>query len=462
MTMRTTLAWIAMLTGMLAPLCRGQGTPDQGISGGGMPGQAPETTAPVTLRSGFNFNGVSLFSGFTNSSSSLSDALGPNSGLVGSGTRITYGVTTGLTWLRNRPKTNITLRYSASYTGIGQYSRFDALNGTILVGVNHDWGKWTGSLTGSFADMTAAEYPFQNSSLGGISQTPANFNDLAASQSVGPFTSSQTAAAFATTPDLNPNGYLYGGRVLTYALTPSLTYARSSRWRFHFASGSAFGQTRSNGQNITMPRGANINAGVETSYLLSPRTQLGFGVEEQSVFNNYQKIYGTVATVSLGRKMGQHWLLRGHGGTVFGTFSNQSYGLSSRPPVIGGGSVAFQLQNQTFLGTYNRSAFDSYGYGAGTSTNMSAAWSWHRPRAWWRMTAQAGQHQIRNTGFASLSGWQASAGLSGRLKEHISLSANYVYFSSTGTYAGIFNSFSFSGLRVSLGWAPQALQPSRP
>jgi len=450
-----------MVAGTLASLYWGQGMPGETNSAAtGLPGETNSEPA----KSGLSFNGVSVFSGFSDSSSSLSGvSLGLNSSLAGAGPQISYGITTGLSWLRTRPKTNISLRYSASYTGVGQYSRFDALNGTMGISTSHTWGKWSGSIFASLADITAAEYPFQTSTLGGIAQTPASFNDLAATLSVGQSTNPQTAAALTnSTPNLTPNSYLFGGRVLTYSVTPSLTYARSSRWQFHFASGSAVGQTRSSGRNFTMPRGVNINAGVETSYLLSPRTQLGFGVEEQSVLNNYQKTYGTIASVSLGRKMGQHWLLRGHGGTVFGVFTNQTYGISRRPPVIGGGSIAFQLQNQTFLGSYNRSAFDSYGYGAGTSTDMSAAWNWHRPRAWWRMTAQIGQHQTRDTGFASLSGWQASAGLSGRLKDHISLTASYVYFSTTGTYAGVFNTFSFNGLRVSLGWAPQAAQPARP
>ena len=462
MTMRTTPAWmIPMVIGMLAPLCPGQVLPgDTNSVATGLPG----TMNYAPARSGLSFNGVSVFSGFSSSSSSLSGvSLGLTSGLAGVGPQITYGITTGLSWLRTRPKSNIFLRYSGSYTGIGQYSSFDPLNGTMAISTSRTWGKWTVSLSGTLADITAAEYPFQTSTLGGIAQTPADFNDLSAALSVGQATNPQTAAALtASTPDLNPNSYLFGGRVLTYALTPSVTYARSSRWQIHFASGSAFGQTRSNGQNITSPRGVNLNAGVETSYLLSPRTQLGFAVEEQSVFNNYQHTYGTIASVSLGRKMGEHWILRGHVGTVFGVFTNQSYGISQRPPVIGGGSIAFKFQNQTFLASYNRSAFDSYGYGAGTSTNMNAAWSWHRPRAWWRMTAQVGQYQTRDTGFASLSGWQASAGLSGRMRDHVSLSANYVYFSSNGTYAGLFNNFSFSGLRVSLGWAPHAAQPARP
>ena len=62
---------------------------------------------------------------------------------------------------------------------------------------------------------------------------------------------------------------------------------------------------------------------------------------------------------------------------------------------------------------------------------------------------------MKNTGFASLSGWEASGGISGKLNAHTSLSAQYVYFNSRGNYVGNPNNTIAHSVRLSLGWNPQ-------
>jgi hypothetical protein len=44
------------------------------------------------------------------------------------------------------------------------------------------------------------------------------------------------------------------------------------------------------------------------------------------------------------------------------------------------------------------------------------------------------------------------------LNPHTTLSAQYVYMNSSGIYLGVFNSLAVQSVRVSLGWAPQAVQ----
>jgi opacity protein-like surface antigen len=72
------------------------------------------------------------------------------------------------------------------------------------------------------------------------------------------------------------------------------------------------------------------------------------------------------------------------------------------------------------------------------------------------MFTSFGQQRIRNTGYASLSGWEASGGVSERLSDHLNLTAQYVYMDDSGIYLGNRTDFAVQAVRVSLNWTPQA------
>jgi len=65
---------------------------------------------------------------------------------------------------------------------------------------------------------------------------------------------------------------------------------------------------------------------------------------------------------------------------------------------------------------------------------------------------------MRNTGFGSLSGWQATGTFTANLNSHTILSAQYVYLHDGGDYAGVFNTFNVQSVRLSLGWSPQPVK----
>src|SRR4029077_17058111 len=125
---------------------------------------------------------------------------------------------------------------------------------------------------------------------------------------------------------------LLGDRVLSYSAQASLSYAHSSRLSFHFGSFSAGGQNRPGSQsrmaqqNYVMPRSLGGNAGVGMSYAVSPRTQLGVSLEENRQITRYLSSYSTIASASVGRKMGMHWFLSGHAGGSFTQVTQQVYG----------------------------------------------------------------------------------------------------------------------------------------
>jgi hypothetical protein len=420
---------------------------------------------------GFHLVGLSAFGGYSTSAYPQAGVnLGtPASGLASLGGDASYGVTASVGWQRNGAKTNTSVLYSGTYDGMVRYSNLNAYNQSLSISASRMLTpKWTFSLSATGTDNSLAQYLFQPSAVSVLTQVPTSFNDLAAAVAIGQFSSAQVASMLTGAPVMQLPGQslLAATRILSYSAQASLQYALSSRLRLHFATFAAAGQNRIGGQqdnvapsNYVMPRSIGANAGVGFSYSLSPRTDVGAQVDANRTVNRYQSAYITSAMGSLGRKMGMRWFLRVQGGASYSDFTEQqTIGTPKATQIIGGGSLGFQTLTQTLVATYNRTASDNFGFAVGTITAMSGAWSWRRIGSKWGLSTSFAQQQTRNAGFTSLSGWQASGGISNTLSPRTTLSAQYVYLHDVGYYAGVYNNYSVQSVRLSLGWAPQSAQ----
>jgi hypothetical protein len=452
--MDRTLGYIAIAIGMLVPTCQGQSLFDQANFSGSTLG-------------GVRLYGTSVFSGYSTSAypqAGLGQASSP--GLAALGSDETYGASATLGWQRHREKTNLSIMYSGSYAGNVHYSDLNAYSQSVSIDASRTLNrKWTVSLSASGQDSSLAQFLFEPSTLSVVSQLPVTFDDLAASFSIGQFSNTQVASMLTGAPVLESpaRSLLLGERVRSYSAKASLGYAYSSRLSFHFGSLNAGGQNSyaSHGgsaqQNYSTPRSLGANGGVGMSYALSPRTQLGVSLEEYRQVMRYLSSYSTTVTGSVGRKMGMHWFLRGEAGGSFSQVTQLTYGKPRTQEVVGGGSLGFKMYTNTFLASYNRSTGEQYGFAVGTSTMASGTWNWHPPASRWGISTSFGQQQMRNTGFASISGWQGSAGVSERLSGNAVLMAQYVYLNTADNYLGSLSKFSVQSVRVSLNWAPQVV-----
>jgi hypothetical protein len=349
-----------------------------------------------------------------------------------------------------------------------RYSNLNAYNQSLSLSVNRMLTpKWTFTLTAAGQDNSLAQYLFQPSPASVLTQIPTTFDDLAAAVAVGQFSNSQVASMLTGAPVLQLPGrsLLASTRILSYSAQASLEYALSSRLRLHFATFAAAGQNRLAGQqentapaNYVMPRSLGANAGIGTTYSLSPRTDVGADLQAGRTDNHFQSAYVTSATAFFGRKMGMHWFLRMQAGGSYSDITVQTIGRAKAAQIVGGGSLGFQTHSHILVASYNRTAADSFGFAVGTITSTSGAWSWRRSGSRWGLSASFAQQQTRNAGFASLSGWQASGGVTSALNPHMTLSAQYVYLHDSGDYAGVFNTFNVQSVRLTLGWAPQPVQ----
>jgi hypothetical protein len=416
---------------------------------------------------GIHLVGISVYSGYSsNALPQVGYSVGSTAQGGGLGGDESYGATASLAWQLRREKTNASILYTGTYGGMVHYSGVDGYSQMLSVSASRLLSpKWTLSFSGNAQDSTIAQYLFEPGPLGVITQLPTTFDDLAAAFSAGQFSNAQAASLLTGAPLTQAAGrsLLLGNRVLSYTGQAELDYAASSRLHFHFASFAAAGQNRlGSGQEtggspvVVMPRSIGANAGGGFSYSLSPRTEIGIDVTADHTVSHYQSVYLGNAVASFGRKMGEHWFLRLMGGGSYGIVTQEELGTPETRQIVGGGSFGFQTSANTLVASYNRTGSDEYGLAVGTVTMMSGAWNWRRPGSRWGAFASYGNQQTRNAGYVSVSGWQVSSGITSQLNPHTTVSLQYAYLRSVGTYAGTFNNIGIHSIRLSLGWAPQS------
>src|SRR5262249_21763058 len=179
----------------------------------------------------------------------------------------------------------------------------------------------------------------------------------------------------------------------------------------------AGGQQSFDRQTTSLPRSLGVRGGLSLSYSLSPRTNIGINIDESRTKNQFQRGDSTNASFFLGRKMGLRWFVTVNGGMAYNRASSQGYGTPPSRQAIGSGTIGYRAKAHTFIGSYMRSSSDAYGVAVGLNTSASGAWSWHRPGSGWTLHSSFGQHQIRNAGYTSFSGWRANTGFSPTLSD---------------------------------------------
>jgi len=446
------LAYLGLRAALFAP------------SGFGQSGVADSPPAPLWPR-GLHIYEASVYSGYSTLAYPVTGIeANYSSQISGLGGDWSYGGLVTLGWQQLGPKSTLSMIYTGGYGGMVHYSGVNGMSQSLAFGYSRTLGgRWTASLSASGQDNTLAQYLFQPARYSTITQSATSFDDFAAAFSIGQYSNAQIASMLTGAPILESpaQNLLLGNRILSYSVQTGVEYSYSSRLKLHLSSFSASGQTQSSGndvnvrQNYVMPRSTGLNGGVGFSYSLSPRTEVGVDAGEYMVWNRFQSARGTSVTASLGRKMSRRWFLRIRGGGSDTQILD--YTASGKPiarQLIGGGSLGTKTYSHTFVADYDRSSFDSYGFAVGTSIVESGSWQWQHPGSRWSTFASFGEQQLRNTGFLSISGWQAAGGVRVQLQREAAVTIMYSHLRSAGTYNGMYNEFSVDGIRLSLAWTP--------
>jgi hypothetical protein len=446
--MRTVLRYAVIATGLSFSICHGQERQD-------------DLNFRTSKLDGLRLYGVSVYSGYVSVAGPATE-FGQGTGLNLTNLQgdTSYGAEWTAGWQHRREKLSASFRYSGTYNGQARYSNLNAFGHSAAFGFNKTiHNRWTVDVSATGDYRTLAQYLFQPTALSSLTQTPASFDDLAAAFSVGRFSDTQIASMLTLTPapalSSPQTSLLLGDRVLTYDFHSTVTYQHSSRLSVSLSSFTAGGRnTLGDAPVFVLPRSIGATAGVNISYSVSPRTNLSLSVDENRSVNEFQDSYTTTANAGFGRKMGMHWFLSMNGGMALIHITKQVIGTPPARQVIGGGSIGYKLYTHTLAAIYERSAYDQYGLAGGNSL-ASGAWNWQRPGNAWNVHASLGQRKTDNLGFANLSGWQISTGVSRALSAQTMVSAEYVYFKSTGSYLDNMVDRSVHSVRVSFGWSPQ-------
>lgn len=403
-------------------------------------------------RAGFGIYGASVFYGYSKYGETTTGQPPATSN---------YGGSFSVGWQHHRPKTDASILYNGTYLGLTKYSEFNAYNQSLSLSAHRQLGpKWTGTLSASGQDYSLSASLFQPSALSVTSQMTTSFNDFAAAFGLGQFSTGQVQSLFqGSFLESAIRSGLLGGRVLSYGGQASLGYALSRSVSFSFGGTAAGGRRVGDSQfavqpNYAMPLAYGGDFGIQMTHSFSPRTQVSLDIHDTYTRSVYQEASISTVTGSFGRKMGSRWFLRMYGGGAYSYFLHQTTGQPKALQAVGGGSLGFQMLTHTLTATYDRSALAAYGYSVGTNTNLMASWSWHRVGSKLSLFSSFGQQQQRNTGYLSISGWQAAAGFSESLSAQTSISLQYVYLDTTGRYPGGLFHIATNSARVSLNWSP--------
>lgn len=447
------LRHIAIAASVLIPACQAQALLDQGNAGGNATGAAQE---------GAGIYSVSVFSGYSTSAypAGAGQAILPGAGILGPDEN--YGASAILGWQHHRDKGGFSIRYSGSYMGLVHYSDANGYSQTLSLTADRTLArKWNVHLSVYGQDSTLIQFLNEPSATSVTSQVPSDFNDFAAAFGLGSFSTAQAASAILGAPVVQTplSALLLGNKVLSYSGNAGLNYAVSRHFSLHASSLVSGGQNRSGDQvgtsqiNYVLPFSYGGNAGMGWTYSPSPRTDLGVNIEGNDMQSRLQSSYTGTTTASFGRKMGMHWFLKMYGGGALTGITEQISGSPRTRQFVGGGSIGVKTYTGTFVVKYDRGANNSYGV-AGTYSALSGSWNWHHPGGRLSLFASASQQQLSDTGFESLSGWQAGAGFSVRTTAKTSLTAQYTYFTTAGNYLGNASSLSEQSVRLSMSWSP--------
>ena len=369
-------------------------------------------------------------------------------------------------------KSSITMLYSPSVVGRVRYSQLSALNQSLSLTVSHKLGRqWDWSLALGGADATLDQLLFTPALLSTTTAPIATADDLIGAIRGGQYTSDQLASILTGTPYVvTPSrSIVYGSKYLSTSLGSTVTFRYSPRLRFTFDTGAVRSQTRNDQgnnlqtvQNFLIPRTTTIQGGTSINYAVSPRTEIGGRgslVEIDSTFGRYVI---SKAEIQLSRKISPHWFTNVSGGPAQMRVLRAYEGFSGQlktggPSYTFQGSVGYTLgRASALIGSYSKSAGDTYGFGSQKSESFAGSWQWILPGRSWGFYASSGFQRQQGGALGDLRYRHINAGFSRSLNRKTALSFAFGYvgrITSAGSVGPQQNLQGFS-TRVTLVWDP--------
>lgn len=407
-----------------------------------------------------------MYSAGSGAGADLGFLYGP--GLAGgrSLTTLQAGATFG--FVRSIGRSALNISYSPSYVRGLRGVAFDSTNHALSISMGRELSaKWSasGSVNGILTDFN--QLLFAGSQTTSLVTTPATFDEFAAAILTGrsanlPLTQAVNAAPAMVSPE---QAFLYGGRILNFSASGSVSYAYSTRSSLNlsittvrtqfFSRGSNLSDSV-NGRGFSVPWTTTGAPSINWGYSLTPRTTVNASLTTSRTLSRFQDSYVSQAAFSIGRTMSSRWFLQGSAGTGWIKPLRQTFQVNRGAQLIYGAGIGYKLFAQTFVGSFNRSVSDVYGLGANATDSATGAWSWKRPGSSVSLTASFGFSRLKGPIFSNPGSWTGFIGAGKSLNRQLALSTTYSYIQFPVSVLANTSNLTRSGVIVSLSWSPSA------
>ncbi len=409
---------------------------------------------------GIHLYSVSLYDGYFSSPQPYPGALPGAASQADDGYGI--GASIGFNYLRSG--SGISLTYSPSYNRFARNSNLSSLNHALSLNIHNrrDPGrKWHTSFAAVASIATPTQFLFAPTALGQLADAAVSFDDLANGVVAGRFSNDQVASLLtgALLPESPAGLVLYGNYNLSAAVQGMVTYNHSSR----FSIGTTFTGLRmqvlprfNGGANSAylLPGTWSGTGSLQIGYSLSERTQLQVSLSTTRTMSRLEDTYVSSGEISLNRIMSQRWFVQLRGGTSSITPLYGSMNLDRKPQPVGGGSIGYKTESNTFMLQTSRQLADQYGFGALSTWIASAAWSWRPHGSSWSALANAGWQRMEGTNAVLSESWIGRLSLNRALSDRTGVTLAYAYLSNRGTFAKDLPVTSVDSVIFSFYWLP--------
>jgi len=257
---------------------------------------------------------------------------------------------------------------------------------------------------------------------------------------------------------------LFGGHVLASRVAMALAYRKTPRLnvalslagnRTEAVSGSPNSQQQ---PAYRFPVTNTAAATLQTSYLLSPRTQVGVVASDQEMLSGYLRGRATGLSALIA-----HHLTERLEGELYAGASNISTRhvadmlLPANLQLTFHAALHYEARSSNLGLSFDRSPLDPYGAGASATSGVTGTWRYSGLGRRTALQIETGWQQLTSPVSGSLQGMQCNAALIRNLNRQTSAEIRYVFARVITSPANPISG-SFQQIRLTFSWLPTSLR----
>jgi len=384
----------------------------------------------------------------------------------GSGVSVTGAAT--IKWTRISGRSFFRLRALPTYGSLIGGTNSRTWDQTVSLAYSRILGsKWRMNWSGSAQIMNFDEALFADSTLSQLASNPINFENLTGAIFRGnsPDPELNSTAYGSLHPDQSIQDFLLGSRTANAGVTATLMYAYSPRLSISLSAGGSLVRhlkDSSDPPSFYYPKLNSTASGINATYSLSPRTQVG--VSANVVRSEFDSAILTTNSFSgsINRIMSRRWFVQASLGLGSETFGHDLH-LDNRYSA----GLGFKTFSHTALIAFERALDDPYAVTLATLEHfrgLTGSWHYARPDSPWWITSAASQLVAIYRGVPGTNTWSVAQTVGRRINGNYSVVVQYTA-GRVGAKRYIQDGRQYqleqTGIRATFLWYPRTVPPSQ-